>query len=79
MGLAIPFYLLTLLAAAASAKYFTNGWSVQISSNSEAEAERVASEVKSIMKSEFLDLSVRPQILSNQTKISARKLYSSLF
>ena len=55
MGLAIPFYLLTLLAAAASAKYFTNGWSVQISSNSEAEAERVASEVKSIMKSEFLD------------------------
>ena len=55
MGLAISFYLLTLLAAAASAKYFTNGWSVQISSNSEAEAERVASEVKSIMKSEFLD------------------------
>ena len=55
MGLGIPLYLLPLLAAAASAKQFTNGWSVQISSNSEAEAERVAWEVKSIMKSEFLD------------------------
>ena len=48
------FYLLPMLATAtASAKYFTNGWSVQISSNGEAEAERVAREIKSIMKGKF--------------------------
>ena len=46
-----------LATATASAKYFTNGWSVQISSNNEAEAERVAREIKSIMKGKFQDLS----------------------
>ena len=42
-------------ANGASEKYFTNEWSVQISSNNEIEAERVATEVKSIMKGEFQD------------------------
>ena len=54
MLLGISFYLLPLLTAAASAKHFTNGWSVQISSKSEAEAERVAREINSIMKGEVL-------------------------
>ena len=63
MLLAASFYLVPLLTATtacakyfaseASEKYFTNEWSVQISSNNEIEAERVATEVKSIMKSEL--------------------------
>ena len=63
MLLAASFYLVPLLTATtACAKYFANGafgkytneWSVQISSNNEIEAERVATEVKSIMKGELL-------------------------
>ena len=62
MLLAASFYLVPLLTATtACAKYFANGasekytneWSVQISSNNEIEAERVATEVKSIMKGEL--------------------------
>ena len=63
MLLGASIYLVPLLTATtacakyfangASEKYFTNEWSVQISSNNEIEAERAATQVKSIMKGEF--------------------------
>ena len=44
--------------AIVSAKEFTNGWSVKISSSDEVEARRVAKEINSIMKGERDSISV---------------------
>ena len=50
------FYLFPFLVAIVSAKEFTNGWSVKISSSDEVEARRVAKEINSIMKGERTEM-----------------------